>query len=472
MYCIRYNKIPDKWINGLPIGNGRLAAMYWGDGGRDILSLNNEYLWRGKHRNRTCEYAADKLPQLRDLLKNRDYFRATVFANLFFGGYNGDSGISEGGIDSFQPAGDIVFEFSEITKDCSCMLDIENGLITAERASAVRGEFFCDCNDGQIMTAWKNENGFDGKLSFRRCDDPEAKYNTVYGDNKITFFCSFICGICFEVIISIKTDGCTKVLSDGIYIKNAKEVICSTNIVLSDNDKRETDLDFEKLYLNHSKKFASYMHRMSFEIDADEPHICTDERIRRIRQGESDVKLQELFFHYGRYLMISSCISGKLPPNLQGKWNGEIDPPWGCDYHFDINLQMNEWMIEGADLSEFAEALTDFLLELIDSGREAAKSFTAAAVSGFRFQPMFGENARPKPSGILYGRVPRHGWHRHCGSIIYIPVTGNIWKKRHINFSGRLLCFMRIISKRMKTVSCRLCRVSLLKIAFTALAVW
>ena len=57
MYCIRYNKIPDKWINGLPIGNGRLAAMYWGDGGRDILSLNNEYLWRGKHRNRTCEYA-------------------------------------------------------------------------------------------------------------------------------------------------------------------------------------------------------------------------------------------------------------------------------------------------------------------------------------------------------------------------------------------------------------------------------
>lgn len=373
MYCIRYNKIPDKWINGLPIGNGRLAAMYWGDGGRDILSLNNEYLWRGKHRNRTCEYAADKLPQLRDLLKNRDYFRATVFANLFFGGYNGDSGISEGGIDSFQPAGDIVFEFSEITKDCSCMLDIENGLITAERASAVRGKFFCDCNDGQIMTAWKNENGFDGKLSFRRCDDPEAKYNTVYEDNKITFFCSFICGICFEVIISIKTDGCTKVLSDGIYIKNAKEVICSTNIVLSDNDKRETDLDFEKLYLNHSKKFASYMHRMSFEIDADEPHICTDERIRRIRQGESDVKLQELFFHYGRYLMISSCISGMLPPNLQGKWNGEIDPPWGCDYHFDINLQMNEWMIEGADLSEFAEALTDFLLELIGSGREAAK---------------------------------------------------------------------------------------------------
>ncbi len=374
MYKLEYNKIPAEWINGLPIGNGRLAAMYWGDNKKDILSLNHEYLWRGKNRDRKADCVADKLPLLRELLKKRDYFRATIFANTFFAGYGGDSGMQDGRIDKFQPAGDIVFEFDKETQNCCSNLDIETGIISGCREDIVNAEFFCDSNDGLLIARWSNDTPFSGNLSFSRVEDAEAECAVTYESETISFHCSFKDGISYRVEVRFKTDGEISPSQDGITIRNAKEVIASANIILNDSDRREYNFDFKSLLENHSKKFKSYMDRMSFEIEAEEKSLPIDERIKKIKRGESDVKLQELYFHYGRYLMISSCVAGKLPPNLQGKWNSEIDPPWKSDYHFDINLQMNEWMIEGANLSEFAEELTDFLLTFIESGREAARN--------------------------------------------------------------------------------------------------
>ncbi len=373
MYKLNYNKIPTEWINGLPIGNGRLAAMYWGDEKKDILSLNHEYLWRGVTRNRTADDVSDKLPLLRELLKNRDYFRASLYANTFFAGYGGDTALKEGRIDKYQPAGDIVLNFANSTDNNKSELDIENGIITSTRNKNIKGEFFCDSCDGLIMARWRGETSFDGVLSYSRIEDPGADCYCNYSDNEIFFTCTFRGGISYSVVVKVSTDGLLQSSDDGLIIKDASEVICTANIIISGDDTRELDLDFDALFAKHSKKFKSYMDRMSFGIEAEDSSLTIDERIKKIKQGESDVKLQELYFHYGRYLMISSCIAGKLPPNLQGKWNGEIDPPWKSDYHFDINLQMNEWMIEGANLSEFAEGLTDFLLSFVENGKESAK---------------------------------------------------------------------------------------------------
>ena len=373
MYNLSYEKIPTEWINGLPIGNGRLAAMYWGSENKDILSLNHEYLWRGVTRNRTADDVSDKLPVLRELLKNRDYFRASLYANTFFAGYGGDTALKEGRIDKYQPAGDIVLNFEKATANNNSVLDIENGIITSTRNGNIKGNFFCDSNDGLIMSRWQSEMPFSGKLSFNRVADAEAETDVKYGIDNISFDCSFVGGISYKVEVKIKTDGSLSITENGISIKDAKEIILSANIILSDCDNREHNFDFDSLYEKHAKKFKSYMDRMSFSIEAEDRVLPIDERIKKIKQGERDVKLQELYFHYGRYLMISSCIAGKLPPNLQGKWNGEIDPPWKSDYHFDINLQMNEWMIEGANFSEFAEGLTDFLLSFVENGKESAK---------------------------------------------------------------------------------------------------
>lgn len=374
MYKLEYNKIPGEWINGLPMGNGRLAAMYWGDNKRDVFSLNHEYLWRGKHRDRKADYAADKLPLLRELLKKRDYFRATVFANTFFAGYGGDSGMEEGRTDKFQPAGDIVFEFDAEAQACRSSLDIETGILSAAREGLVDTKAFCDSGDGLFMAKWSGDMPFSGRLSFVRAEDSDAECSVSCENGGIFFSCAFNGGIEYRAEVRIKTDGTVLPTDGGIAVENATQLIASANVLLCGGDNREYNFDFDALAEKHSEKFKSYMNRMSFEIEADSKAMPTDERIRRIKQGESDVKLQELYFCYGRYLMISSCIAGNLPPNLQGKWNAEIDPPWKSDYHFDINLQMNEWMIEGANLSEFAESLAEFLLTFIESGREAAEN--------------------------------------------------------------------------------------------------
>jgi len=374
MYQLKYHHIPTEWIKGLPLGNGRLAAMYWGNEKRDILSLNHEYLWRGKYRNREADYTADKLPVLRELLRKRDYFRSGIYANLFFAGMGGDCNMAEGRIDRYQPAGDMIFTFSAPCNSAKSQLDIENALVTAERDNGITSELFCDSNNGLILARWKSHERIDGKLTFERTADPEASCISEYSDEGFCFTCSFICGISYKVIAKIKTNGIITSSKDGLYIKNATEIVCSANIILSSDDERAFSFAFDDLYQKHSAQFRSYINRMHFEIEAEEKDLSIDERIKAIKNGTSDVKLQELYFHYGRYLMISSCISGKLPPNLQGKWNGEIDPPWKSDYHFDINLQMNEWMIEGANLSEFAIELTDFLLTFIESGKKAAKN--------------------------------------------------------------------------------------------------
>ncbi len=400
MYRLNYNKIPTEWINGLPVGNGRLAAMYWGDGKKDILSLNHESLWSEKYRGKEPEVVYDKLPMLRDLLKKRDYFRATVFANLFFGGYGADSGVAPARIDCFLPAGNLVFENEKASTQCKSELDIISGLVEAERDRDTSIKVFCDSNDGNVMALWQSKNKINGRLYFERTEDPNGEYVVNYTDDSITFKCNFTWNSNYSVKIKVKTDGAVNATDSGVYIENAKEIICSANVILTEKDEREFKTDFDCVFKAHSETFAKYMNRMSFSVEAENKELPTDERIRKIRDGERDNKLQELYFHYGRYLMASSCICGVLPPNLQGKWNAAIYPPWQSDYHLDINLQMNEWMIESANFSEFALPLADFLLGMIDGGRKAAKNiYGCRGIWLFHGADIWGE---PTPESFGY----------------------------------------------------------------------
>lgn len=374
MYKLKYSTIPEQWNDGLPIGNGRLAAMFWGDAKKDVLSLNHERLWRGKYRGKEAPKHASYLPELRKLLQNKDYFRAGVYANLFYGGLSGISGVGEQRIDSYQPAGNLVFEFAEGGASCESILDIINGEIRVYRDKSLSSNFFCDSADGSIMAKWKSEVGFSGLLYFERELDEEADYRISYKMDQIDFACTFICGVCYKVCTTFKTDGNISVTEKGLYIADATEIICSTNIVMDKEDEREQSLDFDILYKRHSERFSAVMNRVAFSLGKEEPLCITDECIAAYKNGAQDDKLMEFYFHYGRYLMVSSCICGSLPPNLQGKWNEKLQPEWKSDYHFDINLQMNEWMIESANCSEFAEPFSDFVLSFIKSGQIAAKN--------------------------------------------------------------------------------------------------
>ncbi len=99
----------------------------------------------------------------------------------------------------------------------------------------------------------------------------------------------------------------------------------------------------------------------------------TDERLERVKNGETDLGLEALYFQFGRYLLIASSRPGGLPANLQGLWNDSMFPPWDSDYHLNINLQMNYWPAEVTNLAELHEPLFDYLESLREPGRKTAR---------------------------------------------------------------------------------------------------
>ena len=113
MNKLHYTTQSTDWLEGLPIGNGRLAAMVWGDTNADVLTLNHEWLWRGTNRARKPAESAQHLEYVRSLLKERDFFKAIVAANLYFAG---DGGISpkKGRVDAYQVAGTLEFTPPEL----------------------------------------------------------------------------------------------------------------------------------------------------------------------------------------------------------------------------------------------------------------------------------------------------------------------------------------------------------------------
>ena len=106
--------------------------------------------------------------------------------------------------------------------------------------------------------------------------------------------------------------------------------------------------------------------------------LSTPERLAAYRSGAGDPELEELYFHFGRYLLISSSRPGNLPANLQGIWSNSTDGPWHVDYHNNINVQMNYWPACPAHLEECSEPLFDYIRSLAAPGERVARSYFGA----------------------------------------------------------------------------------------------
>jgi len=120
---------------------------------------------------------------------------------------------------------------------------------------------------------------------------------------------------------------------------------------------------WDELLAEHVRDYQSLFRRVVLDLGPDgDTSLPTDVRLTNLRKpGAADRGLEVLLFQYGRYLMISSSRPGSLPANLQGKWNNSNNPPWRCDYHTDINVQMNYWPVEVANLSECFQPYTEWV---------------------------------------------------------------------------------------------------------------
>jgi len=133
---------------------------------------------------------------------------------------------------------------------------------------------------------------------------------------------------------------------------------------------------YEQVRQEHLKDYQKIFRRVSLSLgSSDCSERATDDRLKDYAKGKEDAGLEALYFQYGRYLLISSSRLGSLPAHLQGKWNIQMDPQWACDYHTDINLQMNYWPAEVTNLPEVHKPLLDYVASLREPGSQSAKDF-------------------------------------------------------------------------------------------------
>ena len=151
--------------------------------------------------------------------------------------------------------------------------------------------------------------------------------------------------------------------------------------------KAATARSYDELKARHQEDYLSLFNRVKINLNPNAPmtleypsiyDLPTYKRLASYRKGKPDYKLEEIYYQYGRYLLIASSRPGNMPANLQGLWANGVDGPWRVDYHNNINVQMNYWPACPTNLAECNWPLIDFIRTLVKPGEKVAQSYFGA----------------------------------------------------------------------------------------------
>lgn len=395
----------DRWIEGLPIGNGELAAMILGGVPRERIALNHECLWRGNGRQRDIEPRHEHLAPIRELFFAGKWQEASQQAVDAFGGGGGTIRDQQPGrVDPYQPAGDLWFELDDATASSYRReLDFEHGLVSVAHQAGdtrLKREVLCHLNFPVIAlrVVAAGESKFSGNFGLSRCHDPDCTLTPqaeLGEDLSATFGLTgtFSEGIGFSIQgIAIARWGqfeLTEGASFRLFGSNQLLILLSLAVSLGDEDPATTaahqlaetlvhfegrqDMLWDRLRSDHIQHWRRLYSRVALDFGDVGNERPTPARKDDLQQGGQDENLVATFFNYGRYLLMASSVNGDLPANLQGKWNEDLDPPWQADYHHDINLQMNYWPAEVCNLPETTSALFAHVERFLPHGHEMAR---------------------------------------------------------------------------------------------------
>jgi len=390
-----YTTPPRDWLDGLPVGTGRLAAMVLGTHKRERIALNHEWLWTGLHRFRDLPEVNDRLPAVRALLLRGEYEAGARAANEAFGGGGGRSG-RPCRVDSYQPAGDLFLEFPHgAVYDYRRELDLDRARATVSyrclgsgtwrRGRLTREVVAHLAEDLILVRVTLDGHPFDCVIGLERGYEAGCELEAASAPDRVTLRGQIRNGVGFDVQARVwRQGGNAEPLAGGkLLLTDMTELLLAVNIGVDARGKRAADEaartltgtpDWGALLETHEREHRRHFGGMRLELPLEEPSCPTDERLRRARAGQPDPALPLLYFHYGRYLLCASSATASLPANLQGKWNEDLEPPWNCDYHHDVNLQMAYWIAEPAGMQAYTEALFQHLERFVPHAREAARA--------------------------------------------------------------------------------------------------
>ena len=442
-----YRQAAKDWNEALPVGNGRIGAMVYGNPWNETIQLNEESLWAGCPEDGNADAAA-VMPQIQKLLLDGKIAEANDLAHKSLAGHPLR-------IRSYQTFGDLLIDFfdrgsseaqgfyPEGITGYERSLDLMSGISsTTFSAGGVRfsREVFASRPDDVIVVRLSGDRpgGLTFKLSYDRsenagvCADGPSSLNISGQLIDLPGKDQGEPGAHMRFAGKIKvlnTGGSVVSAGNSIFVDKADEVLV---LVAMNTDYNFRKLDFDRSidpaalceerikavagksfsYLKdrHVADHSSVMGRVSLSLgDPSMSEVPTDERLSRMKEGSSDPALAALYFQFGRYLLAgSSSRPGRLPANLQGIWNQDINAAWNADYHTNINIQMNYWPAEVCNLSETVLPFSDWINAIRVPGRVTArKTFGADGWTVNHVADLFGHTSIS--DGVGWGTFPIAG---------------------------------------------------------------
>lgn len=412
-----YSEPAMSWNEALPLGNGRMGAMVYGDARHERIGLNEDTLWSGVPTYYGNPDAAEIFRKARDLALERRYSESQIlledaFTDRFTQMYLplGELRLDMehlGEIENYRRALDIRTGLHRIEYDCGGTHFVREYFIshpdqvmimrlTADHPGALtcsmalvpmmNANFKMDLSsmtlEGNCPTALRefhDENTEPGKIVYGVTD--EEKGIGYYAEARVVIDGGSTCrrgGLRVEnansitVIFDVRTsfNGWDKhpVLEGRPYVEPCRKEIASA-----------CEKGYDALKAAHIDDHKALYDRVSLDLGGgDEKYLATDERLYRHEQGGEDLALYALYFNFGRYLTIAASRAGTQPTNLQGIWNDHFAPPWNCNLTVNINTEMNYWPTLMVDLPECYEPLLKMIKEVSISGERTAKDYYGA----------------------------------------------------------------------------------------------
>ncbi len=387
-----FNQPAKVWEDALPIGNGRLGGMVFGEIRRERVQLNEESLWTGSREQFTDKPGAYKyLPEIRKLLFEGEYQKAQeITENNFMG---------NGNWNMYQSLGDLFINMKhgKTITDYSRSLDLSKALASVSyKVDGInfKREYFSSSPD-QILAVkiiCDKPGGINLSARLSRPKDAAitAEKDKIIMSGRVTAggveTKDLNPGVNYYSILKIvPASGKMAVKGDSIIITGADSVVffltAATNywgedpkIKCNETLYRVLRKEYDKIKEAHIDDYQKYFNRVELDLgDDSNPDIPTDLKLEAVKKGGEDNDLVETYFNFGRYLLISSSRPGDLAANLQGIWADGLVPPWSADYHININIQMNYWPAEVANLSECHLPFIALIDSLRTRGRVTAR---------------------------------------------------------------------------------------------------
>ncbi|MBQ9193742.1 MAG: glycoside hydrolase family 95 protein [Bacteroidales bacterium] len=423
---LHYDRPATFFEEALPLGNGRLGAMVYGDPVHEHISLNDITLWTGEPDKGTehpdlvatgaGSEAATGLREVREALAREDYAAAEQLQRKVQGHFS----------ESYMPLGTLRIDYDTCAvTDYVRTLDLSRAVATVSclrNGALFRSETFVSAPDSVIVVHIVSEEPLSARV---RLDVPlrhELKayaeglvadgyapwhtYPGYYSHKEVSrekYWYAPDRGIHFRTRVFADATGGSVTAADGaLVLDGVREatlyVVNATSFNGFDKDPVKEGKPYQaladanlssvrsaglaRIRARHEADYKGLFDRVAIDLGATPDSVRvlpTDVQLKRYTDlGEANPELEALYYQYGRYLLISSSRTEGAPANLQGLWNESMDPPWSSNYTININLEENYWPAEAAGLSEMHEVLLSFIRNLSRNGAPVSRRLYGA----------------------------------------------------------------------------------------------